>query len=456
MIPGGQVKAGSQRRPDPMRIILSLLIIVGISRIHQHFGFIAALHPGLLLFVAVIGWTILVPSSVDWRLLRASWLPKGLLAIVLIACLGAPFGLSFGAAAAHILNVYSRVLVPAIVFMIAIRTAYELRVLVWAYLIGISVLLWVTIFLMDLRPSSGGLARVGTAFMYDGNDMGVLLMLALPMALTTLETSGTKLGRWWSVLSLWGIGSTVARTGSRGAMVGLVTVALGLMVVVRHVSVAKKAVAVAVLALALAVAAPPGYWTQMQTIVNPEDDYNLTDPYGRKALAIRGLGYMAQYPVFGVGISNFSRAETTISPLLDQYAVGAIAIRTLVAHNTYIQVGSELGIPALLIWLGFLWTGVFGLQKLKRRVPSWWKKADPDRRFLHAMLTYLPISFLGFATTSFFVSHPYLPHFYIFLGYLASMFHLVPRLLAEDAGGSRPPSPRRQRIGARRWKGGVA
>ena len=48
--------------------------------------------------------------------------------------------------------------------------------------------------------------------------------------------------------------------------------------------------------------APPGYWDQMGTILEPTEDYNWSDPIGRRQIMIRGMGYIAQYPVFGLGV----------------------------------------------------------------------------------------------------------------------------------------------------------
>lgn len=416
-------------KPDPLRIGIAVSLLVSVGRIHEQLGFLAALRPGLLVTVFLVGYTLAVPSSVSWRLLSRSRVTKPLAGLAILACLSVPFGLSIGQSASFILDVYSRVLLFALILLVSLRTITELRFAVWCYLGAVGALMFFAIAFGDMSSVHGGIDRLQGDSMYDANDLGVLLMVALPLGLLTLETSSTWRGKAASIAILAAIGYTMALTGSRGGMVGLAFVAVGVLLLVRHVSIPKKVLSLAAVVAALTVAAPPGYWQQMETIIRPDDDYNLTDPHGRKALATRGLGYMAAYPVFGLGISNFGRAELEISPLLTEYAPGTIAIRNLAPHNTYVEVGTEMGVFALAIWLALLGAGIFGLRRMSRRVPKEWASDKGDRMFLQRMLIYLPISFLAFAVTSFFVSHAYLPSFYVLVVLMGALDYHVRRLL---------------------------
>ena len=99
-----------------------------------------------------------------------------------------------------------------------------------------------------------------------------------------------------------GIGGTIAKTGSRGAFLGLIAVGMALLLMLKNVPVGKRlAFVAAVTVVALAFFAPSGYWTQMNTLTSPKEDYNWTSPTGRREVFKRGIGYMMRNPFTGIG-----------------------------------------------------------------------------------------------------------------------------------------------------------
>ena len=101
-------------------------------------------------------------------------------------------------------------------------------------------------------------------------------------------------------------------------------------------------------------------------------------------------------------------------------------------HNTYVQVGAEMGIPALTIWLFLLLGGTVGLWRLRRRLPASWEHESAERKFLSDACLFLPISFLGFAVTSLFLSHAYTIVPYVIFAYLGGLHLLVHKELQKD------------------------
>ena len=47
----------------------------------------------------------------------------------------------------------------------------------------------------------------------------------------------------------------------------------------------------------------------MGSILNPQDDHNMTDETGRIAIWQHGMGSLVARPLTGVGVSNFVRAQ---------------------------------------------------------------------------------------------------------------------------------------------------
>src|SRR5205814_4750763 len=139
----------------------------------------------------------------------------------------------------------------------------------------------------------------------------------------------------------------------------------------KQISVAKRLGFVAVVVAGLVVAAPPGYWGAIGTVFHPEGDYNWRSEEGRREIWLRGLGYMADYPISGIGINNFERAEGTISDKA-RLSFAGDPIRWTSPHNSFLQVGAELGIPGLILWSSLVVGGIVGMTHLRRRLPPTW------------------------------------------------------------------------------------
>ena len=184
---------------------------------------------------------------------------------------------------------------------------------------------------------------------------------------------------------------------------GGAALALALLWFLKTVPVRKRLLVVAALGLGMVVMAPPGYWDQMRTILNPTEDYNWSSPTGRRQIALRGLGYMWAYPVFGVGAGNFPRAEGMISDIATTQTADR-GIRWMAAHNSFIQVGAEMGVTGLLLWTFLVFGGLVGMVRLRRRLPRWWARGDPEQRFLYASTMYIPAAYVAFVVPAFFLS----------------------------------------------------
>lgn len=412
-----------RERLDPLRISLFLLTVLTISRIHQHFPALAKLHPALLLAIATGIYALMNPRLINAGRLLQYWPSRVVLSLLFLAGLSVPFGMSMGGSAMFILSTYSKVLIFAYLLIAVMKRPRDLRLFVWAYVISTGILVWLSLFVFQLQASGpGSFARLNNLYSYDSNDVGLVLLVGLPLSLLTLQTSRT-MGKIASVLVLAGIGATIARTGSRGAFLGALVVGIALLFVLRHVSVVKRVLFVVVSGLALVVTAPPGYWEQMKTLTSPKEDYNWDANYGRRKVWGRGLGYMMSHPLTGIGIDNFGRAEGTTSSVAKSFVdKPGWRLKWSAAHNSFIQVGAELGIPGLVLWSVL----VFGLfvspTRLRKRLPSHWARGDPDQRFTYYASVYLPISVIAFIATAFFLSFAYQDIIYMLAAFVTGLF----------------------------------
>lgn len=414
-----------------LRLLLFALLLMTIGRVHQYFSFLEPLRPALLTILLALFVAIWQPRLVTLSIVRHSWPSKLIIALVVLACIGAPFGLSLGASAKFILSDYSKVLLLWLLLVLAIRSTRDLLLLIWAYIAGAGFLCWLSIFVYGVSDVGSRTVRLsGQLYMYDPNDICVILVIALPLTLLVVQTArGIK--RWLAAAIVVATGATVALSGSRGGFLGLGAVVLALLCFANHVALRKRVGFALALATALVLAAPKGYWDQMKTLLEPKSDYNWDAEDGRIAIWKRGMGYMLRFPLTGVGINNFGRAEGTISEKA-RYHVPGTGLKFNAPHNSAVQIGAELGIPGLVIWLSLTVGNIVGLVRLRRRLPARWARGTPEQRLLYALTLYLPISFFGFVVTSSFVSFAYLDPIYILTAFASGLYILANRRLARE------------------------
>jgi O-antigen ligase len=199
----------------------------------------------------------------------------------------------------------------------------------------------------------------------------------------------------------------------------------------------KRVALVVAVVIGMVAFAPPGYFQQMQTILNPQDDYNFQSNNGRKALIERGFKYMMAYPVFGVGIDNFSRAECT--PELSGLPAGRLGTRCGAPHNSFMQAGSETGVLGLIAYSSIVLGGVWALLRFRRRLPRRWRRGAQAERFLYNAPTYFAMGLVGFAASSFFVSFAWMEVLYL-LAAMITGFYVSVKVYA-DASAANPASP---------------
>lgn len=427
--PGARASAGKVRRRvraqglwfprDPYRVALFLLTLIEISRFHQHFSIIARFRPALLLFILAAAYAVIRPGALAGARALRPWPVKALAALGAAVLLSVLFGISMGRAGKFVLDNYVQVFIYTFLIMLAVRDVRDLRMFTWAWVASLAFLVYTALFVFTLQADRSGAMRLNDMYSYDANDLGTVLVTGLPFALVTIQAASIR-GQVFSAVVILGVGAALAKTGSRGAFLGFLAVGVGIILVSNTVPVVKRIAFVAVALLAMAVAAPPGYWERMQTLKDPKNDYNWDAQDGRRQIAIRGLGYMLEYPLFGIGVNNFPMAEGTISSKAEEHVLGT-GIRWAAAHNTHVEIAAELGVTGLSVWTVLMLGGLIVPLRLRRRMPRTWARGSPDERFLYLTATYLPVSFLGFIVAGTFVSFAYLTPVYVLIGLLVGL-----------------------------------
>ncbi len=413
---------------DPLRMMIFWALVLNVSRFHQAIVGMKALRPGLLLVAGSSLYALADPRSLTRANLMNYWPLKRVVLLGFLAVCSAIFGLSFGRSMSFMMSNYSKTIVFCFLVALSIRSVADLLTMVWAYAVSSGILAYFALLVFTL--SGGGASktqRLSDLYTYDANDVCVVMMIGLGCIFTLLPFAK---GRQRTILIglMLGVGGTIARSGSRGGFLGLAAFGLAALFFVNSISSVAKVVTVGCVGLGLALFAPAGYWDQIKTI-GSKDDYNMTSLDGRKFLIQRGIKYMLMYPVFGVGINNFDRAECTISGM----RTGHGGVRCSAPHNSYIQAGSELGFPGLAVFASIMIGGVISLLRLRGKLPKQWKRGNDAEKFMYGCTHFFACGLTGFAVSSFFVSFAWLDILYIQLALISGLYVSIDAYRAAQA-----------------------
>jgi putative inorganic carbon (hco3(-)) transporter len=189
------------------------------------------------------------------------------------------------------------------------------------------------------------------------NDLAYHLVVGVAMLLAAAHGARTRLRRvaWWSLLAPTFY--AILLTQSRGGMFAACAVALYW--TLRSVKRAPLVLGAAAIVAAVVFISPNNPWSRRtdEATAFGED----VSARGRIDAWRTGLAIAKERPFTGVGAGAFMIAWPEFAP------GDAGEVRT--QHNTFIQLLSELGIPALLLFIAALAAGVLGMRRASK-LPS--------------------------------------------------------------------------------------
>jgi O-antigen ligase len=413
------------------RILLAAFVLVAVTKVHEavpQLGFIPFVKlSGLAMMLSAFSVISAGPFREMMRTPTARWVKV----IVLLALVGAPFALWKGQAVTFIVTVFWKPLVLFAVAAPAFANLKTMRAGVVALLAGTGV--------AALRVASGfassaqerGLARFEMGGTFDPNESALLFLVAIPFAFELKGPRGKGRLRWYLFALLMVAG--IVRTGSRAGFVGLLVMTMWY---VWRAMTSRKQMGTLLVVLGAAgvfsLTATSRIRDRFMGVFNLEQDYNFTSRDGRIQVWQRGIRYMMTNPVLGVGISNFPIAEGDISGKLNE----GYGIKYSAAHNSFIEIGAELGILGLVAFIAVLWTAYTGCRQL-RRVPP--EKVPPE---LGALAVATEGALLAFIVTGSFLSFAYQMVTYFLLAIAVGIRLATPALLMEDATAPAPAASR--------------
>jgi probable O-glycosylation ligase (exosortase A-associated) len=258
-------------------------------------------------------------------------------------------------------------------------------------------------------------AAVGTT--YDPNDMALLMVITLPLALTQGLATSNKNWKIICYICVFFCLLALIATVSRGGFLGLIAVGAYILKTKMLGLPKKKLVFIgAVFGIFFLVLVGQDFMTRMSTILEDVSDRRAGS--GRILVWQRSLVLAADYPLLGVGPNCFQSAygsyidegkfRGALAPLPGEWASHAWRV----AHSAYLTVLVEFGLIGLIIYLNFILRTFRNFNNL-----NFTNLPEKNQFRIGLISTGIKISFVGFIVCALFLSQAYyiLPYLYLFI-----------------------------------------
>ncbi|MCE5980733.1 O-Antigen ligase [compost metagenome] len=266
----------------------------------------------------------------------------------------------------------------------------------------------------------------------DPNLFAMLIAIAVPMALWLVFNSPRRLHKLFWIACCILLLAGMTKTNSRSGLVVLL-ISLGIVLVHYRTQVAHlrprhlgfAMLGLAILLPTLVALMPESYVARIQSLALLKSGVNAfkDDSLGRRSsYIVVGSKMIREHPVLGTGPGTFPLHYATTG-----YAKAFSANRKVGdlyrrAHNTYLEIFSEVGIPAGILFVGLVLMALYNVWYARR---LWLRQGDHAQADL---LTHLCMSMLAISLFLMFLSAPNHKYLWIMLA-LSSVL----RLKAEQA-----------------------
>jgi O-antigen ligase len=392
--------------------------------------FLPSLRLGIILSVVTLLLAMRLPRGPRWAVLKQTEV-RLCLALGALAAFTIPFSVWPGLSMGFVVFNFWRVILFFVLVVFCTRALPDVRRLLGGFLGGIFVLEMAMIV-------NKGTGRVSVTETYDANDVAFVVVCALPLATATFMSE-----RGWrrilaGVVAL-AVVPVVVLTVSRGGFVAFAVVAV--MMVLRLPSRYRAGALILLLSAPIffSLFASPEYWARISTIWGGggegATDYDAGGlQEARWNIWMTGLQLMFTHPLLGVGAGAFEIAEG-----MTHY--GVAAQKWSAAHNSFIQVGAELGIVGLILMLTLIYHALANCRAVAR-----WARRDPSRQPYLSLASALEVGLIAFIVGGFLLSQGYSYMFY----FLLAMATALRRVAALDDAEA-PATARKVARAAPRW-----
>jgi len=379
-------------------------IIPGLASLH-----LAKVAAGLAVLALLLGtkkgWPRKAPLELKLTLAIFAW-----------AALSIPFAYWRGGSFDVVIWGLSKAVILSLTLILTVSYPFQLRRLLFVQTFGVTLMTIASILVN--HKLQGRLAGMGEGLLSNPNDLAMNIALNWPLCLAFLLAArgpGKKI--------FWGAGLlamvyAVMATYSRA---GFMALSLAIVLCLWEFGVRGKRfllLAGAVLCgLALLVAVPQNYSKRLATLAGKfqEGDLDNGSSEARRELLVKSLKITVTHPIFGVGPGNF-QAYTGL---------------WRVTHNTYTELSSECGIPALILFLLLMGRAFRSIAQARKKL-----RGSPDRE-LQLYGGALWVALAAYVLGAFFASTAYELFPYYLFSYTALLYRIVDQQTVERSPDTR-------------------
>jgi O-antigen ligase len=262
------------------------------------------------------------------------------------------------------------------------------------------------------RVLSGRLEGVLNGNYSNSNDLAVSIVISLPLCLALLFLTKNPIWKAAWALAMVIMAYATLLTGSRAGFISLATAASVCLweFAVRGRRPYLLALG-AVSGMVLLLSSGSMLGERLKETFSAEDPSSstaYTSSQQREQLLWRSIEVTAKHPLFGVGPGNFA----------------IISGSWHVTHNSYTQMSSEGGIPALIFYVAILW---YGFKNLERT-----RKFASRSREVKLLAGALRASLAGFVVGSLFASYAYQFFPYFLVAYTTVLLRIAKEHAAQS------------------------
>ncbi len=250
----------------------------------------------------------------------------------------------------------------------------------------------------------------------DPNYYSVSALLCLPLAFYLLRTDQPRWERWFCLGSIGVTLFGLTLAASRGALIGLAVASL--LIVARSQQLGRNFLILFVVLIPLMTFAPS---SPLSRLLSPDrSDQESTDR--RIALLETGLRMVQAHPLTGIGAGNFKPLSRNFGHLVEDPGV---------AHNTYIEVAAELGIPGLMLFGAILFSAFQTLARVRRAA------RDSGPALIYHVSEAIQVGLTGGLVAIFFLSAEYQKLLWL----MVFLTMCLPAIAAEATSDLSSPDP---------------
>jgi O-antigen ligase len=307
---------------------------------------------------------------------------------------------------------FAKVIMMFVVMVNVVRTERRWRGMFWLALL-VSLFLSVNA-LNDYHLGKLGLRgdRIEGAIggLFDNpNDMALHLVTIIPLALGLLfVTRGLSKKLFYGLCALLMIVATVV-TFSRGGFLALVC---ALFVLAWKIGRRNRFAVVIIFLMAASVfflVLPSEFVGRLMSVFGGNVDGG--SAVARQNLLLKSILVTLRHPLLGVGMANFHN----------------VSIHEQVSHNAYTQISAEMGIPAMIIYVLFIWSALKRMRQIEHETYDLRASAR-----VYYLAIGLQASLIAYMVSSFFASVAYLWYIYFLVGYAVCLHRLYEAKGAEN------------------------